>query len=235
MKKLRLAVLISGAGTTLQNLINHAQKGLLQGEVVVVISSKPEAYGLKRAQRQQIPAICVNHKRFSSPNSFSCAIYQALAPFRPQLIVLAGFLHLLRVPKQWEGKIINIHPALLPAFGGKGMYGLHVHKAVLEAGAKITGATVHFVDEHYDTGPIIMQAPVFVRPDDTPQTLQNRVQEVERALLPFVINLLAAGKVRKKGRRVRLLLPHSTLIKEMASWFKAQQNYELRGVLVFPV
>ncbi|TSC72586.1 MAG: phosphoribosylglycinamide formyltransferase 1 [Parcubacteria group bacterium Gr01-1014_38] len=203
MGKLRLAVLLSGAGTTLQNLIDRSRAGDPY-DIAVVIGSKPDAYGLERAKQAGLPAVCVARKNSLNTDAYNDALWAEIRKHDVTHIVLAGFLHMLRVPEDFQHKIVNIHPALLPSFGGKGMYGLHVHEAVLEYGAKVTGCTVHFVDEKYDTGPIILQKCVEVREDDTPETLQARVQETEREALPEALRLIAEGRVTIEGRNVRI-------------------------------
>lgn len=201
MKNLQLAVLLSGSGTTLQNLLDRSRTGDPYA-VVAVIGSKPDAYGLERAKAAGIPAVCVPRKEYKDADAHNAALWAEIRKYAVDLVVLAGFLHMVRVPEDFKDRIVNIHPALLPAFGGKGMYGIHVHEAVLEYGAKITGCTVHFVDEHYDTGPIILQKTVPVRDDDTPDILQARVQEAEREALPEALRLIAEGRARAEGRRV---------------------------------
>lgn len=203
MKRLRLAVLLSGAGTTLQNLIDRSRAGDPY-DIAVVIGSKPDAYGLERAKTAGIPVVCIPRKEYANTDAYNEALWAEIRKRPVDVIVLAGFLHMLRVPEDFQHKIVNIHPALLPSFGGKGMHGLHVHEAVLEYGAKITGCTVHFVDEKYDTGPIILQKCVEVREDDTPETLQARVQEVEREALPEALKLIAEHRFSVSGRVVHI-------------------------------
>lgn len=203
MQKLRLVVLLSGAGTTLQNLIDRSKSGDPY-EVVAVIGSKPDAYGLERAKKAGIPTTAIPRKEYPDTDAHSAALWTEIRKYPVDVVVLAGFLHMVRVPEDFQNRMVNVHPALLPAFGGKGMYGIHVHEAVLEYGAKITGCTVHFVDEHYDTGPIIVQKCVLVREDDTAETLQARVQEAEREALPEALRLIAEGRISVEGRRVRI-------------------------------
>ncbi len=173
-------------------------------EVTVVIGSRPDAYGLVRAEKAGVPAVCVARKDSPSADPYNEALWGEIRKYPVDAVVLAGFMHLLRVPEDFRNRIVNIHPALLPAFGGKGMYGIHVHEAVLEYGAKVTGCTVHFVDEKYDTGPIILQKVVSVLDGDTPETLQARVQAAEREALPEALRLIAEGRVRVEGRKVRV-------------------------------
>ncbi len=201
--RLKLAVLLSGAGTTLQNLIDRSRSGDPY-EVVVVIGSKPDAYGLERATTAGIPAICVPKREHKDADAYSAALWTEIRKSPIDVVVLAGFLHRVRVPEDFRNRIVNVHPALLPSFGGKGMYGIHVHEAVLAYGAKATGCTVHFVDEQYDTGPIILQKSVPVQDGDTPETLQARVQAAERDALPEALRLIAEGRVRVEGRRVHI-------------------------------
>lgn len=202
---IRLAVLLSGSGTTLQNIIDHIDQGKLDAEVVCVISSRANAYGLERARKHSIPAITVPFKQFPDTSAFSWAIWDEVRKYHADLAVLAGFMSLLEVPPDFAHKIMNVHPALIPAFCGKGMYGQHVHEAVLAYGVKVSGATVHFVDEHYDHGPIILQEAVPVLPDDTPDSLAERVQAKERELYPRAIQLYAEGRLRVENRIVKVI------------------------------
>ncbi len=206
---IRLAVLLSGSGTTLQNIIDHIERGALDATVACVIASRRDAYGLERARKHGIPAMAVPRKDFPDDAAFNDAIWAEVRRHDPDLVVLAGFMLLLHVPGDFRDRIMNIHPALIPAFCGKGMYGHHVHEAVIEHGVKITGATVHFVDEEYDHGPIILQEAVPVLPDDTPDTLAERVQAKERELYPRAIQLFAEGRLRVEGRIVRVM-PQAT-------------------------
>lgn len=201
---IRIAVLLSGSGTTLQNLIDRMDAGEVDGEVVCVLSSRHGAYGLERARNHHIPAITVARKDHAGHAAFNEALWAEIRACAPDLVVLAGFMSLLAVPEDYQNRIVNVHPALIPAFCGKGMYGHHVHEAVLEYGAKITGATVHFVDGQYDHGPIILQAPVPVEEDDTPDTLAERVQAKERELYPKAIQLFAQGRLQVQDRKVHI-------------------------------
>ncbi|MBI5365849.1 MAG: phosphoribosylglycinamide formyltransferase [Planctomycetes bacterium] len=202
---LRLAVLLSGSGRTLQNLLDQIADRRLAARIVAVIGSRPDAYGLERARRAGLPACCVHRKRFPDAAAFSRAIDDALRPFPFDLLVMAGFLHYYEIPAALAGRILNIHPSLLPAFGGAGCYGGHVHRAVLASGARVSGCTVHFVDQQFDHGPIVLQRTVEVRDDDTPDTLAARVFAEECIALPEAIGLFAAGRLRIEGRRVRHL------------------------------
>jgi phosphoribosylglycinamide formyltransferase-1 len=198
------AVLLSGSGTTLQNIIDRIDAGQLDAALCCVVSSRADAFGLERARNHGIRAVAVPRKDFADAASFNAALWAAVNECPPDLVVLAGFMSLLTVPPGFENRIINVHPALIPAFCGKGMYGHHVHEAVLEYGAKVTGATVHFVDSAYDHGPIILQECVPVLEGDTPDTLADRVQAKERELYPKAIQLYAEGRLHVEGRVVRI-------------------------------
>ncbi len=204
-KKLKLAVLLSGGGTTLQNILEHIDAGELPARVVTVIGSKPGAYGLERARRNNIDTHVIRRKDFADTAAFSDEITGTLKPYEPDLILLAGFMLLYRIPEEFMGKVMNIHPALIPAFCGKGYYGHHVHEAVLECGAKVSGCTVHFVDNEYDKGPIIIQKAVQVPEDATPETLAAKVFEKECEAYPEAIRRFAEKRLQIEGRRVRIL------------------------------
>lgn len=204
MPRLKLAVLFSGSGSTLENICSHSASGTLNADVAVALSSRSNVLGIERAQKRGIPVFVVSRKKAKSVESFSEEIFQTVRPFAPDLIVLAGFMSMLKIPAAFSGKVINIHPALLPAFGGHGMYGHHVHEAVLKKGCKFTGCTVHFVDDHYDEGPIIAQKVVEVKEDDTVETLAARVQAAERELYPQVIQHFAEDRVRLDGLLVKM-------------------------------
>ena len=201
----RIAVLLSGSGTSLENLLEQIEAGAVPGSVCVVVASKPNAFGLERARRRGIPAIAVPRKEHPGAREFNDAIHAALAPHEPDLVLLLGFLSPFETRGRYDGRTLNLHPALIPAFCGKGFYGHRVHEAVLAAGVRVTGATVHFVDAEYDQGPIVLQESVPVQDDDTPETLAARVQEVERRLVPEAVRLFAAGRLALDGRRVRIL------------------------------
>jgi formyltetrahydrofolate-dependent phosphoribosylglycinamide formyltransferase len=200
----RLAVLLSGGGTTLQNILDHIGRGELDARVCCVISSRQKAYGLDRARKHDIPALAIPFKDYADSAEFNRVLWQEIRAHNVDLVALAGFMSLLEVPADFHNRIINVHPALIPSFCGQGMYGHHVHEAVLDAGVKVTGATVHFVDEHYDHGPIILQGAVPVLDADTPDTLAERVQAKERELYPEAIRLFGAGRLRVEGNRVRI-------------------------------
>ncbi|MCR9097494.1 MAG: phosphoribosylglycinamide formyltransferase [bacterium] len=200
---LRLAVLLSGSGTSLENLFEHIDAGL-PAEVVCVVSSKKSAFGLERAERRGVPAIAVPRREYADGAAFNDALHEALAPYDPDLVCLLGFLSIFELRGRYEGKCLNVHPALVPAFSGKGFYGHHVHEAVLAKGVKLTGATVHYASEEYDEGPILLQGTVEVRDDDTPDTLAARVQAKERELVPQAIRLIAEGRVTIEDGRTRI-------------------------------
>lgn len=205
-RKFRVAVCVSGGGTNLQAIIDAQRAGKLgDTEIVRVISNRADAYALERAKQAGIEGICVSPKHFPDRSAFHKAFLEAVEEAAPNLIVLAGFLVVL--PKEmissYANRIINIHPSLIPSFCGTGYYGLKVHEAALARGVKITGATVHFVDEGTDTGPIIMQKAVPVKEGDTPEILQRRVmEEAEWQLLPEAIRLISEGRVSVADGRV---------------------------------
>jgi phosphoribosylglycinamide formyltransferase-1 len=189
---LRIAVLISGGGTTLRNLIEKIEAGQLAAEICLVISSSPNAAGLRFAEAAEIPTLVVEKKKSLSAEAFSEAIFAPCREANVDYVVMGGFLKHVLIPPDFQNRVLNIHPALLPAFGGKGMYGLNVHAAVLAAGAKFSGCTVHFVDNEYDHGPVVLQRQVAVRPDDTPESLQARVFATECEAYPAALGLLAS-------------------------------------------
>ena len=201
---INLAILVSGAGTTLQNLIDEIAAGRLNARIAVVIGSKAELPGLQRASDAKIMNFVVERRDFASVGEFSKSVFSLCQDANVDLICLAGWLCLLEVPAAYAGKVMNIHPALLPSFGGKGMYGSHVHEAVLAHGCKVSGASVHFVDNDYDAGPIIIQRPCPVLEDDTAQTLAARVFEEEKIAYPEAIRLFAQGRLKIDGRRVHV-------------------------------
>lgn len=202
---IRLAVLLSGSGTTLQNLIDKQERHELDVEIVGVIGSKPDAYGLERARSHGIPERAICRRDYDDQAAFNTAVWQEIRAHQADLVVLAGYMLLLEVPADYKDRIMNVHPALIPSFCGHKMYGHHVHQAVLDYGARISGATVHFVDEMYDHGPIILQESVPVLQEDTADTLAERVQALERKLYPQAIQLFAEGRLRVEGRKVRIL------------------------------
>jgi len=200
---LRIAVLLSGQGTTFERLVAERDAGRLDVEFTGVISSKPDAPGLERARRHGIPAHAVSRKEYRDEHAFNEALHAVLAQRPPELLVLAGFLSKIEL-RGYNARAMNTHPALIPAFCGKGFYGERVHRAVLEYGAKVTGATIHYCDEQYDSGPVILQRAIDVREDDTPATLAERVAAVERELYPRAIQLHAEGRLVIEGRRVHI-------------------------------
>lgn len=202
---LRIAFLLSGSGTTLENLFRHIDMGIVKGSVVVVLSDKAGVHGLDRARARGVATAVVERRAWSDVAAFSSAVEAAIRPHAPDLVVMGGFLSLWRVPSDWKGRVINVHPSLIPAFCGKGFFGDRVHRAVLESGVKVTGCTVHFVDDEYDHGPIVAQAAVVVEDADTPETLAHRVQDAERRIFPACIRLFQEGRLAIDGRRVRVL------------------------------
>jgi phosphoribosylglycinamide formyltransferase-1 len=208
---LKLAVLVSGGGTNLQALLDTMDKGELPGvSVEVVISSKRQAYALERARVRGIKTAVIRKKDYDSPELFAEDFLNLLIDYQIDLVVLAGYLTILpiNVVRHFKNRIINIHPALIPAFCGMGFYGLKVHEAVLSRGVKLTGATVHFVDEGTDTGPIILQKAVPVYFDDTPEVLQRRVmEEAEWVILPEAVRLIAENRVEVIDNKVNITVP----------------------------
>ncbi|MCH7645200.1 MAG: phosphoribosylglycinamide formyltransferase [Myxococcales bacterium] len=202
---LRVAVLLSGEGTSLENLFERIESGTLDAQIVAVIGSKENAGGLERARRRGVPALAVPREQYPDPGDFNDAIHAELDRHEVDLVACLGFLSLFETRGKFDGRAINVHPALIPAFCGKDYYGQRVHEAVLASGATVTGATVHFVDEEYDCGPIILQEEVAVRADDTPASLAERVQVVERRLVPRAIQLFASGRLAIEGRQVQIL------------------------------
>jgi phosphoribosylglycinamide formyltransferase-1 len=203
---LKIAVLLSGGGTTLQNLLDEQAAARLNISIELVLSSRPDAVGLERAAKSSIPTNTVHRKLHASPAAFSHEVFSLLDSAQPDLICLAGWLCLLDVPSRYLGRIMNIHPSLLPSFGGQGMFGQKVHQAVVDHGCKVSGCTVHFVDNHYDAGPIILQRPCPVLDDDTSASLAYRIFEEEKIAYPEAIRLFAENRLRIDGRRVRILL-----------------------------
>jgi phosphoribosylglycinamide formyltransferase 1 len=203
---IRLAVCVSGGGTTLQNLFDAIASGQLRAEVVQVVASRPNIGAIPRAEAAGVPVAVVERKG-RSLDDFSAAAFDPIRRRGADLVVLGGFLSMIAIPPDYEGRVINIHPALIPAFCGKGFYGEAVHRAAIEAGVKVSGCTVHFADASYDTGPIILQRVVPVLDDDTPAALAARVFEAECRALPEAIALYAAGRLRVEGRRVRVRPP----------------------------
>jgi formyltetrahydrofolate-dependent phosphoribosylglycinamide formyltransferase len=201
---LRIAVLLSGAGTSLENLFMEIEAGL-PAEIVCVLSSKKAAFGLQRAENHGVPAIAIPRREYSDVTTFNDALHEELDRHAFDLICLLGFLSAFELRDRYVGRTLNVHPALIPAFSGKGFYGHHVHEAVLAAGVKLTGATVHFASDDYDEGPILLQGSVPVEEDDDVERLAARVQALERKLLPMAIRLIAENRVRLEANRTRIL------------------------------
>lgn len=207
MKK-KIAVLVSGGGTNLQALIDAEKAGKLGGgEITLVISSKPEVYALERARVNDIPAKVVSRKEYPDIKSYTDALSKELLEADIDLVVLAGFLTIIdeQLYNSFKNRIINVHPALIPSFCGKGFYGLRVHEAALQKGVKLSGATVHIVTPECDAGPIILQKAVEVRDDDTPETLQKRImEEAEWKILPEAVRLFCDDKIEVKDNKVHI-------------------------------
>jgi formyltetrahydrofolate-dependent phosphoribosylglycinamide formyltransferase len=201
---IRLAIFLSSNGTTLQNLLDRVADGRLKAQIALVASNNADAFGLVRADNAGVPTAVVDRKAFATREEFSQKLFDLCREHRADLVCLAGFLQLIQIPDDYQGRVMNIHPALIPAFCGKGFYGHHVHEAVLASGAKISGCTVHFCDNQYDHGPIILQRPIPVLDDDTADSLGARVFEQECEAYPEAIRLFAEGRLRIEGRRVRI-------------------------------
>lgn len=204
MAQVKIGVLISGSGTNLQSIIESINSGYIKGKITVVISNKENAYGLVRARQHNINAVFVNQKNYDDNESFNDAILEVLKENEVDLVVLAGYLKILsrKFIATYRNRIINIHPSLIPSFCGKGYYGIKVHEAAINYGVKISGATVHFVDEDADTGPIIMQEAVKVDHNDTPESLQEKILKVEHKLLPLAIKYYCDRRIEVVGRKV---------------------------------
>ena len=199
----RLAVLASGSGSNLQALLDAAD---IPAKITLVLTDRP-AYALERAKERGIESVCIDRRSFADKAEFNRSLFDKLVEARIDAVVLAGYLSILdaRLVERFSGRIINVHPSLIPSFCGMGYYGLKVHQAVLDYGCKLTGATVHFVDAGADTGPIIFQRSVEVRENDTPESLQARVLQFEHELLPLAVKLLAEGRLKVEGRRVIII------------------------------
>ena len=206
---LRLAVFASGGGTNFQAILDAIADESLRAEVAVCISNRPDAGALDRGRRHDTATAVLDPRSFDAEAAYVDVLTDVLDEHGTTFIALAGYLRKIpaAIVRAYRGRMLNIHPALLPAFGGKGMYGRHVHEAVIDYGVRWTGVTVHLVDEHYDTGPIVLQRPVPVRFDDTPETLAARVLDVEHALYPEALRLFADDRIRLVGRRVQILPP----------------------------
>jgi len=201
---IRLGVLISGSGRTMMNLLELIKQGRLNAKIVLVISSRSDVPGVEKAKAAGLELVIIRRKDFPDIESFSQRIAQELLKANVDLVVQAGWLCLWRIPEAFRNRVMNIHPALLPSFGGKGMYGMHVHEAVIKAGCKVSGCTVHFCNDQYDSGPIIIQRTCPVLDDDTPETLAARVFEQECIAYPEAIRLFATGRLVVEGNRVKV-------------------------------
>ncbi len=205
----KIAVLVSGGGTNLQALIDAQNRGeIVNGEITAVIASNATAYALERAKAANIPGYVVARKDYPSSQAMTIALTEKLKELEIDLVVLAGFMTILtgEMVQAYPNAILNIHPALIPSFAGEGCYGLHVHEKALEYGVKLSGATVHFVSEECDGGPIVLQKSVDVYPDDTPEVLQRRImEECEWKLLPQAVSLFCQDRLKVEGRTVRIL------------------------------
>ena len=195
-RRLNLAVLISGGGTTLKNLITRQRQGRLPVEFSLVVSTSPQAAGNQHAVKNGIKLLTVERRKFDSDDAFSDVIFGHCDQWQVDLVVMAGFLKKVVVPQRYENRVINIHPSLIPDFCGKGMYGMHVHRAVIASQETVSGCTVHFVDNEYDHGPIIAQEKVPVLEDDSAESLQRRVFASECDLYPAVITAIAQGTLK---------------------------------------
>lgn len=206
MPSTKIGVLVSGSGSNLQSIIDNIENGNIKGQISLVISNKKDAYGLERARQNNIKGIYINHKDYENYEQFNDAIIQELVKHDVQLVLLAGYLKILseKFIEKYKNRIINIHPSLIPSFSGKGYYGLKVHQAAIDYGVKLSGATVHFVDEGADTGPIIMQEAVEVNYEDDAQTLQQKILQIEHKILPLAVKYYCEGKIEIQGRKVRI-------------------------------
>ncbi len=200
--------MLSGGGRTLENLAAAIGDGSLPADMVGVISSHPDAYGIERARKLGLRCDVVDFRGMSA-EEYSAALTRAVDEHAPDVIALAGFIRLWRFPHRYAGKVLNIHPALLPAFGGHGFYGARVHRAVIDSGVRFSGCTVHFADLEYDTGPIVLQRVIPVLPEDTPETLADRVFQEECVAYPDALRLFAEGRLEIQGRRVIILPPRT--------------------------
>lgn len=204
-RPVRIACLLSGGGTTMQNIADRIAAGALQAQVVLALASNDKAFGIERAKKMGVPCPVVKRKDFASTEAFSDDLFARIEAAGADLVCMCGFLSLVRIPDRWLGRVMNIHPSLLPAFGGHGMHGHHVHEAVLIHGAKVAGCTVHFADNTYDTGPILVQRPCAVLPEDSAATLAARVFEEECAAYPAAIAAFAEGRIRMAGKVAKVL------------------------------
>jgi phosphoribosylglycinamide formyltransferase-1 len=204
-RPLKIAALISGTGRTLKNLLDRIADAMLDARIELVVSNTSRASGLRFAEEASIPARVISPRDYADPAAFGDAVFDACRQARVDVVALCGFLRYVPIPPDFEHRVLNIHPALIPSFCGHGYYGRRVHQAVLDYGAKVSGCTVHFVDNEYDHGPIILQRAVPVLDADTPDTLAARVFAEECKAYPEALRLLGEGKLRVEGRRVRVL------------------------------
>lgn len=204
LSQLKIVVLISGSGTTLRNLIAQNAAGQLDVDIPLVISSNPDAAGLQFARDADIPVSIIERDHHDDAESFRDAIFGACRDVQPDYVIMGGFIKHVLIPDDFRNRVLNIHPALIPAFCGRGFYGRRVHEAVLDYGAKVSGCTVHFVDDHYDHGPIVLQKVIAVQDNDTPESLAARVHTAECEAYPEAIRLLSAGRVVIEGRHMRI-------------------------------
>lgn len=206
MSQLKIGVLISGSGSNLQSLIDNIECGNINGKIVTVVSNKENAYGLERAKLHNIENYYINQKNYENIEAYDNAILDIFINFDVELVVLAGYIKILskKFIEFYENRIINIHPSLIPSFCGKGYYGIKVHEAVINYGVKISGATVHFVNEEADAGPIILQEAVAVDYNDTAESLQKKVLKIEHKLLPLAVKYYCEGRLQVVGRKVKI-------------------------------
>ena len=206
MRLKRIIVMISGSGSNLQAIMDAVNTGDINAEIVGVISNRHDVFGLKRAEKASIKTKVVSKKDFNSTEAFDAANFEAIKAFNPDLIVLAGYLSIISeaIISAYRNRIINIHPSLIPSFCGMGFYGKKVHQGVLDYGAKLSGATTHFVDEGADTGPVIMQKSVMVKDDDTAESLAKRVLEIEHEILVKTVKLFCEDKIAVLKRQVKI-------------------------------
>ncbi len=202
MKVTPIGMLVSGGGRTMENMAGACRRGEVPARLVAVVSSTSGAYAIERAKRLGIPCKVVSPKDFRDPGELGEASFSFLEEFGAEWVLFGGYVHYILVPERFKGRVLNIHPALIPSFCGKGMYGMRVHEAALKKGVRVTGVTVHFVDDEYDHGPIVLQEPVPVEHGDTPETLAARVFETEKEIYPRALRLLLTGKLKLQGDKV---------------------------------
>ncbi|HIE95927.1 MAG TPA: phosphoribosylglycinamide formyltransferase [Planctomycetes bacterium] len=213
-RPVRLGVLISGGGTTLLNFLDCIQEGLMNAEVPLVVASRPDCKGVQRAVDAGLDCITICRRDFAGIKEFSDAVFGALRTKQVDLVTLAGYLSLLHIPDDFRHRVLNIHPALIPAFSGKGMYGHHVHDAVVARGAKVSGCTVHLADNEYDQGPIVLQSSVEIPDEATAQDVAALVFDREKIAYPEAIRRVTSGHLHLDGRRTRLVFPDAAAAKQ---------------------